>query len=88
MSEGVHPKIVAVPSGQGHTSYGKWQKGIGSNPNEVIGVDFDRLSGQAAFFNTRVKVYKHETGMNQAAALQGFERRLSGEGRGNGRFQL
>ncbi len=58
VSEGVHPKILAVPSGQGHTSYGKWQKGIGSNPNEIIGIDFDRLSGQAAFFNTRVKVTK------------------------------
>jgi len=57
-SEGVHPGIVCLPCGQGHTSYGKWQKGIGCNPNEVIGVDFDVLSGQSAFFNTRVKIYK------------------------------
>ena len=57
-SEGVHPEVVALPSGQGHTSYGKWQKGMGVNPNEIIGVDYDALSGQAAFFNTRVKVYK------------------------------
>jgi anaerobic selenocysteine-containing dehydrogenase len=57
-SEGVHPDVVAIPFGQGHYSYGKWQKGIGVNPNEIIGVDYDALSGQAAFFNTRVKVYK------------------------------
>jgi anaerobic selenocysteine-containing dehydrogenase len=57
-SEGVHPDVVAIPSGQGHTSYGKWQKGIGVNPNEILGVGYDTLSGQAAFFNTRVKVYK------------------------------
>jgi anaerobic selenocysteine-containing dehydrogenase len=57
-SEGVHPEVIAIPSGQGHSSYGKWQKGIGVNPNEIIGVDYDTLSGQAAFFNTRVKVYK------------------------------
>ena len=57
-SEGVHPEVVAIPSGQGHSSYGKWQKGIGVNPNEILGVDYDTLSGQAAFFNTRVKVYK------------------------------
>jgi anaerobic selenocysteine-containing dehydrogenase len=57
-SEGVHPHVVAVPTGQGHYSYGKWQKGIGVNPNEIIGVDYDTISGQAAFFNTRVKVYK------------------------------
>jgi thiosulfate reductase / polysulfide reductase chain A len=58
VSEGIHPGIVCIPCGQGHSSYGKWQKGIGCNPNEVIGVDFDALSGQSAFFNTRVKVYK------------------------------
>jgi anaerobic selenocysteine-containing dehydrogenase len=57
-SEGVHPEVIAIPSGQGHFSYGKWQKGIGVNPNEIIGVSYDTLSGQAAFFNTRVKVYK------------------------------
>jgi anaerobic selenocysteine-containing dehydrogenase len=57
-SEGVHPDVVAIPSGQGHTSYGKWQKGIGVNPNDILGVDYDTLSGQAAFFNTRVGVYK------------------------------
>jgi anaerobic selenocysteine-containing dehydrogenase len=58
LSEGVRPGMVSIPWGQGHTSYGKWQKGIGCNPNEVIGVDFDDLSGQPTFFNTRVKVYK------------------------------
>jgi anaerobic selenocysteine-containing dehydrogenase len=56
--EGVHPEVVAIPSGQGHTSYGKWQRGIGVNPNDILGVDYDTLSGQAVFFNTRVKVYK------------------------------
>jgi len=28
------------------------------NPNEMIGIDYDTISGQAAFFNTRVRVYK------------------------------
>jgi anaerobic selenocysteine-containing dehydrogenase len=56
-SEGVHPQVVAISSGQGHNSYGKWQKDIGVNPYEILGVDYDRVSGQAAFFNTRVKVY-------------------------------
>jgi len=56
-SEGVHPQVVVIPLGQGHYSYGQWQRGIGVNPNEIIGVDYDPISGQAAFFNTRVKVY-------------------------------
>ena len=58
LSEGIHPEVVAIPSGQGHYAYGKWQKGIGVNSNEIMGVDYDRLSGQASFFNTRVKIYK------------------------------
>jgi anaerobic selenocysteine-containing dehydrogenase len=57
-SEGVHPQVVAIAWGQGHYSYGKWQRGIGANPNEIIGVDYDHISGQSAFFNTRVRVYK------------------------------
>ena len=57
-SEGVHPDVIAIPSGQGHYSYGKWQRGIGVNPHDIIGVDYDTISGQAAFFNTRVRVYK------------------------------
>jgi molybdopterin-containing oxidoreductase family iron-sulfur binding subunit len=56
--EGIHPQVVSIASGQGHYAYGGWAKGIGVNPNEIIGVDYDRLSGQAAFFNTRVRVYK------------------------------
>ncbi len=56
--EGVHPQVVSIASGQGHYAYSRWARGIGVNPNEIIGVDYDRLSGQAAFFNTRVRVYK------------------------------
>jgi thiosulfate reductase / polysulfide reductase chain A len=57
VSEGVHPEVVTLPMGQGHYSYGTWQKGIGVNPNVIIGVDYDSMSGQSAFFNTRVKIY-------------------------------
>jgi len=56
--EGIHPQVVSISSGQGHYAYGRWAKGIGVNPNEIIGVDYDRISGQSAFFNTRVRVYK------------------------------
>ncbi len=56
--EGVHPGVVGMATGEGHYAYGKWAKGIGVNPNDIIGVDYDRISGQTAFFNTRVKVYR------------------------------
>lgn len=55
---GIHPQVVSIARGQGHYSGGSWQKGIGVNPYEIVGVDYDHLSGQSAIFNTRVRVYK------------------------------
>ncbi len=58
VTEWVRPDCVAMARGQGHYAPGRWHKGIGVNPNDITGVDFDRLSGQPAIFNTRVKVYR------------------------------
>ena len=56
LTEGIHPQVVAVAHGQGHWAYGEWQKDIGVNVNDIVGVDYDVLSGQSSFFNTKVKV--------------------------------
>jgi anaerobic selenocysteine-containing dehydrogenase len=56
--EGIHPGVVAIARGQGHYADGRWANGMGVNPNDIIGVDYDYLSGQSTFFNTRVKVYR------------------------------
>ena len=56
--EGIHPGVVSIATGQGHYAEGQWQKDIGANPNEIIGVSYDYLSGQSSFFNTRVKIYR------------------------------
>ena len=56
--EGILPGVVSIASGQGHYYNGRWANNIGVNPNDIIGVDYDRLSGQPAFLNTRVRVYK------------------------------
>ena len=58
VTDWVNPGVVAVAHGQGHYAPGKWQQGIGVNPSDIVGMDFDRLSGQSALFNTRVKVYR------------------------------
>jgi len=55
---GIHPQVVSIANGQGHYAAGRWQQDIGVNPNRIIGVDYDHISGQAASFNTRVRVYK------------------------------
>jgi molybdopterin-containing oxidoreductase family iron-sulfur binding subunit len=56
--EGMLPGIVAIAVGQGHYAPGKWDKDIGVNPYDIIGLNYDAVSGQPSFCNTRVKVYK------------------------------
>lgn len=58
LSEGIHPDVVAMCYGQGHWAYGRWAKDKGANPNEITGVMYEHITGMAAYFNTRVKVYK------------------------------
>ncbi len=56
--EGLHPQVLSMARGQGHWAGGPWAKRMGANPQEIIGEDYDPLSGQAVFYNTRVKVHK------------------------------
>ncbi|HXH14022.1 MAG TPA: molybdopterin-dependent oxidoreductase [Alphaproteobacteria bacterium] len=55
---GAMPHVVNIPFEQGHTTYGRWAKGRGVNPNVILVNETDHLGGLAAFFSTRVKVYK------------------------------
>ena len=56
--QGIHPQVVAIAHGQGHYYSGKWADGMGVNPNDIIGVDYDFASGQSSVFNTRVRIYR------------------------------
>jgi anaerobic selenocysteine-containing dehydrogenase len=55
---GTNPKCIHIPYGQGHKAYGRWAKGRGINPNELLVRDYDHLGGFVSYFSTRVKVYK------------------------------
>ncbi|TEU19322.1 MAG: twin-arginine translocation signal domain-containing protein [Anaerolineales bacterium] len=55
---GAMPEVVNMPLGQGHTAYGRWAKGQGTNPKRIIGNEYDYLGGQAAWLSTRVRIYK------------------------------
>jgi len=56
--EGIVRGVVAIATGQGHYSCGKWADGIGVNPNDIIALDYDEESGQASFRNTKVLIEK------------------------------
>jgi len=55
---GTHPKCIHIPYGQGHKAYGRWAKGRGVNPNDLLVREYDYLGGFASYSSTRVKVYK------------------------------
>jgi anaerobic selenocysteine-containing dehydrogenase len=55
---GTDPKCVHIPYGQGHKAYGRWAKGRGVNPNDLLVRDYDYLGGFVSYYSTRVKVYK------------------------------
>jgi anaerobic selenocysteine-containing dehydrogenase len=55
---GTDPKCIHIPYGQGHKAYGRWAKGRGINPNDLLVREYDYLGGFASHFSTRVKVYK------------------------------
>ncbi|MBI2069502.1 MAG: molybdopterin-dependent oxidoreductase [Elusimicrobia bacterium] len=54
--EGIREDTVSVPFGLGHTALGRYARGIGSNPGELLSSEMD-VSGQIAWQRARVKVY-------------------------------
>ncbi len=55
---GAMPGMVYLPLGLGHTSYGRYARGKGVNPNDLVVFAADPLGGTIARGATRVKVYK------------------------------
>jgi len=55
---GTDPMCIHIPYGQGHTAYGRWAKGRGINPNDLLVREYDYLGGFVSYFSTRVKIYK------------------------------
>jgi molybdopterin-containing oxidoreductase family iron-sulfur binding subunit len=56
--EGMQPGVVAIATGQGHFASGEFADGMGCNPMDVIGTEYDEESGQPSFFSTRVRIRK------------------------------
>ena len=54
--EGIRKDTIAMPLGQGHTSYGRYAKGRGVNPIEYLPSFTDKLSGGLAWLSTKVNV--------------------------------
>jgi len=53
---GIRPEVVAMPVGQGHAEYGRYAKGRGSNPIDLLAPASDQETGALAWGATRVSV--------------------------------
>ncbi len=56
--EGAMPGVVYLLLGLGHTAYDAYQRGQGVNPNKIIDSGKDPVSGQAVWWETRVRMRK------------------------------
>lgn len=55
---GIHPDAVSVPLGRGHEAMGRYAKGYGVNPFQILDSVFDQETGELAMHETRVKISK------------------------------
>jgi molybdopterin-containing oxidoreductase family iron-sulfur binding subunit len=53
---GVRPDVVAIQSGLGHDTFGRWTEGVGVNPNVLLAPTVDAATGALASYGTRVDV--------------------------------
>ncbi|MFQ6115197.1 MAG: molybdopterin dinucleotide binding domain-containing protein, partial [bacterium] len=55
---GIMPEVIYIPFGLGHKAYGRYAKGIGVNPYEILLEEYDFLSGRSSLISTKVEVGK------------------------------
>ncbi|HSK66558.1 MAG TPA: molybdopterin-dependent oxidoreductase [Anaerolineales bacterium] len=75
----IHPEVIAMPFGQGHTAYGRYAQGRGANPVNLLAPHFNE-AGDLAFAGMKVRLEK--TGRQQI--LSRLESRIGVYGEGLG----
>lgn len=55
---GIHPDAVSIPIGRGHDAMGRYAKGYGVNPFNIIDAVFESSTGELAMHETRVNITK------------------------------
>ncbi len=54
LSDTIHPGAVAIPTGLGHSEYGRYAKGVGANPMVLLPAEADPTSKGLAWLSVRV----------------------------------
>jgi len=89
----VPPDVVAIPMGQGHTSYGDYANWLPANPMNLFGPDFDKssgglsgpsfrvtlkkLDGKFAIAHTDGSFYQHGREIAQSISLKDYNDQMS-----------
>ncbi len=55
---GIHPESISIPLGRGHEAMGRYAKGYGVNPFQILDAVFDEETGELAMHETCVKITK------------------------------
>jgi molybdopterin-containing oxidoreductase family iron-sulfur binding subunit len=55
---GIHPDAISIPLGRGHEAMGRYAKGFGVNPFQILDEVFDEETGELAMHETMVKLSK------------------------------
>ncbi|MFQ5649297.1 MAG: molybdopterin-dependent oxidoreductase [bacterium] len=55
---GVMPEVAYIPFGLGHSAYGRYARGIGVNPYEIVVEDYDYLRGAPSLISTKIAIEK------------------------------
>ena len=55
---GIHPDAISIPLGRGHEAMGRYAKGYGVNPFQILDMVYDKETGELALHETRVKISK------------------------------
>jgi len=55
---GIHPDAISIPLGRGHEAMGRYAKGYGVNPFQILDLVYDKETGELALHETRVKISK------------------------------
>lgn len=55
---GIHPEAISIPVGRGHDAMGRYAKGYGVNPFQIMDAVFEAATGELAMHETRVKISK------------------------------
>jgi anaerobic selenocysteine-containing dehydrogenase len=53
---GIHPEAISIPIGRGHDAMGRYAKGYGVNPFQIMDAVFEGATGELAMHETKVRV--------------------------------